>query len=306
MLNRGKKIPSTRNVQLGDASGTAPVPIVEAVRKRQAGLTASERVIANYLLAHLRELPFLTGTAIAQAVGVSQMTVSRFLRSLGYGGLVAVKQELRKSLRRAPLPASGKDQRPVGSSDGREWLARCLDTEIKALVAAYELAGTDEFRRTAEVIAQSTTVFVSAFQSVRGVALDFVQRLEIARDKVRFLGGENGTYLELFATDDQSRVLIVIDIQRYSKQARLLAEGAKKAGIPLVIVADKTCGWALRCTDFSFLVETNVGTFWESNAPLTSFLNLLTDAAIEQLGGTVGARVSRLHDLQARFDAFRD
>lgn len=90
-------------------------------------------------------------------------------------------------------------------------------------MGAYELARTPRFTRLAQRVAGADRVYVAGFQTVRGVTLDFAQRLEYARPGVRFLDGADGTYPELFAPGGQRR-LIVVDFRRYARQAALLVD----------------------------------------------------------------------------------
>jgi hypothetical protein len=53
-----------------------------------------------------------------------------------------------------------------------------------------------------------------------------------------------------------------------------------------------------------FPIATEVNLFWDSNGPLTSFLNLLVEAVIRNVGSAFGERIKALEKLQDRFDAF--
>jgi DNA-binding MurR/RpiR family transcriptional regulator len=280
-------------------------PLAKKIGQKFRGLSKSEQAVATWLTTHLRELPFLTAAKIATNAGVSQMTVSRCLRSIGYAGLDEVKRELNRSFHQMPW-LIGDRYRQFVASGRPDKLSGNLDAEIRSLVGVYELARTPEFRRAAQLVASSDRVFVAGFQTVRGVAADFAQRLEYVRDNVRFLSGDNSTYSEAFAATSGKCVLVLIDIRRYSKQIRLLAAQAAGKGIPTIVVSDATCSWARSFTGHVFLVGCDIGTFWDSNAPLTSLLNVFADKVIDLLGKKVGERIGKLTQLQDRFGSFED
>ena len=82
-------------------------PIAERVRALYAGLTPSERRVADLVLA---DPPLATRepiSAIARAAGVSQPQVIRFCRSLGFRGLTDFKLGLVASLARTTSAAAG-------------------------------------------------------------------------------------------------------------------------------------------------------------------------------------------------------
>lgn len=277
-------------------------------------MTRAERVIAAFLTTHARELPFETAASIARKTGVSPMTVGRFLRSLGYDGLPALKLELSRSFRRVPWLVGERYARIVSARrDGSSAtgasppadLAESLDLELKALVGVYEHPRTPRFAAVARRIARADRVYLAGFQTVRGVAMDCAGRLEYARPGVRFLDGDNGTYAELFAeAEGATSFLLLLDIRRYARQAVLLAREAKRRGIGLAAVTDAVCHWATEYTDDVFAIPTEVNLFWDSNGPLTSLLNLLVDEVIRQIGPTAGERIANIQRLQDEFDAF--
>ncbi|MER8550208.1 MurR/RpiR family transcriptional regulator [Mesorhizobium sp. M1169] len=286
-------------------------PFVEKIKERQATFSRAESAIAAYLVSHLREIPFETAASISSKLKVSPMTVGRFLRSLGYGNLAVLKEELGSTIHQIAWLVGERYERITSAERSKSAndsaahdLSGSLDLELKAIISTYELARTARFSQVAEMIGKADRVYVAGFQSVRGLAMDFAQRLEYARPHVRFMEGGSGTYGELFADDAGKPVLIVVDVRRYAKQAMLLARQASQANVDLVIVTDSVCYWAQELTNNVFPVDTDVDMFWESNAPVTTFLGLLVDEVIRRLGPFVKKRGERLQKLQDNFGSF--
>lgn len=240
------------------------------------------------------------------------MTVGRFLRSLGYENIAAIKEELGSTIHQISWLVSDRYERitAVESSTNDAGslgsLSVSLDLELKAIIDTYELARTGRFGTVSDLIAKADRVYVAGFQTVRGVAMDFAQRLEYARPDVRFVDGASGTYSELFADGAEKPLLIVVDVRRYAKQAMLLARKAAQSKIDLVIVTDPVCYWADGLSSHVFRIATDVEMFWESNGPVTTFLALLIDDIIRRLGVVVGDRGKKLQGLQEEFDSYVD
>ncbi|MGB3250759.1 MAG: RpiR family transcriptional regulator, partial [Tabrizicola sp.] len=113
--------------------------------------TPSERSIAHYLLSNLTALPFQTAAAVAMKVGVSEASVGRFCRSIGYRHLKDLKSSLEVDLgEKAWLIGDRLKDFHARSRQGGAELARALEREIAALVAVYELAATPEFERAVQ------------------------------------------------------------------------------------------------------------------------------------------------------------
>ncbi|WFU49120.1 MurR/RpiR family transcriptional regulator [Sinorhizobium terangae] len=288
-------------------------PFVEKIKERQATFSKAESAIAAYLVANVRDIPFETAASIASKLKLSPMTMGRFLRSLGYENLSALKEELGSTIHQIAWLVGERYERITSaersrSEEDREahGLSGSLDLELKSIIGTYELARTARFSQVAETVARADRVYVAGFQTVRGLAMDFALRLEYARPRVRFLDGVSGTYSELFADDVGKPVLILVDVRRYAKQAMLLARQASQANIDTVIVTDSVCYWAEELTDNVFRIATDIDMFWESNAPVTAFLGLLVDEVIRRLGPLVKKRGQRLQELQDNFGSFAE
>ena len=61
-----------------------------------SNLTKTQRMIAKYILDNYSDVCFMTSTEIAEKLGVSESSVVRFSRSLGFTGFVEFQKSLRK------------------------------------------------------------------------------------------------------------------------------------------------------------------------------------------------------------------
>ena len=66
------------------------------LKRQRATYTTSEQKSAAYLLHNISGIRFETAASLGPRVGVSPMTVGRFLRTLGYAGLNVLKKVLRR------------------------------------------------------------------------------------------------------------------------------------------------------------------------------------------------------------------
>jgi DNA-binding MurR/RpiR family transcriptional regulator len=269
-------------------------------------LTKSEKAVANYMLAHLKSLPYETAASIAESAGVSPMTVSRFLRGLGYKGLSELKEQLRNEIGATPLLISDRLARIRKASrrDTKVW--ENFDLEVMATLGVYELLGGATWKNAVAALVESSDVFVAGFQTIGGIASDFAARLDYLRPRARFLDGRNGTFSELLADGGAAPCLTLFEMRRYTKTSLKLAKAASSAGIPLIVVCDSHCYWARDYTDLVLMVGTQSHLFWDNQAPFLSLSNLLLDAVIAKLGDGAEPRLKRLRELQDRFEAFHD
>lgn len=268
--------------------------------------TRSEREIATYMLANLQDLPFETAATIAARVGVSQMTVSRFMRTLGYSGIGELKEELRESSLNPSLLLTDRAEHLKKRGPAGRDLHASLQLEIRALVAVYELVGTPLWQRVVETLSDSDAVFVAGFQTLGGIAADFAARLQYLRPEVGVLDGADGTFAALFGGKADAPALVLFEMRRYTRLSQLLAEQASRAGVRLIVICDRHCHWAHAHTEDVLAVNTESRLFWDSQSPFVSLSNLLFEDIAQRLGERATDRIGRLTALQQDFGAFLD
>ncbi len=285
----------------------APPPrsFAERIAERQPQLTRAERDIAGHMLGHLHQLPYDNAAAIAAQVGVSAMTVGRFLRNLGYSGLGEVKKELRQVATHPSLLIQDRLERIHASSGAGEDLRDNLQLEVNALISVYELVGTTVWDRALAALCDSDQVFVAGFQTIAGLAADFAARLQYLRPAVGVLDGRDGVFADLFAGTAKAPCLVLFEMRRYTHFSRLLAAQAQQRGVPLIIICDRHCHWARDHTELVFSLNTDSRLFWDSQAPFLSLGNLMFDHIVRRLEGSVDARLRAMTALQEQFGAFR-
>lgn len=278
--------------------------LVAAIETRGDRLTPAERSIAAYLRENRATLPYETGGRLAEAVGVSEMTVIRFIRSLGYANLRDMKDRLRPGPSDDAEALDDVRERFTSRTSDVGALTKSLELELRAVQHAYEATTTPRWPQIVRLIADKPVVFVTGFQATKGVAMDFASRLKYVRAGVRFAEGTAGVYSEVLESDPQRSLLIVVDTASYARKGILLTRKAKELGLPLVVVTDRFSHWAREYTDDVLEMHTHVGTFWDSTTSLSAVLNLLIHFVAARLGSKATERFRRMVDLGDHFDEF--
>lgn len=299
MAKRSHVTPASRR---GATDGSASHRLEAALAADPGALTASGRAVASYLRQNLPLIPFETGASIASKTGVSEMSVIRFIRGLGYASL----KELKDDLRNADDDRSIDDflDRFRVRRDDMGDLHDSLELEMRAVVEAYELAAGARWEAIVDLLATRSKVYVVGFQASKGVALDFANRLKYARPGVRFAEGAAGVYSEVLESDADQACLVLVDTLAYARKGTLLARRAQEMGLPMVIVTDRFSNWGYAFTDHVLQGHTHVRCFWDSPASLSIILNLLINAVAIKLGKSAEDRFERMKDLGRYFREF--
>lgn len=277
-----------------------------SVRQRLSDCLAkaskADRAIANYLLAQLNAIPFETAASLARKVGVSEPTVGRFCRAIGYKSFKDFKDHLKQDIGDKPWLISDRLREfQRRNRAGEDQLSRGLELEIAGLVAVYELAQTPEWKQVVKRLAHAPAVFATGFQTERGMAQIFTNQLQYLRDRVHLIDLAGGNFAELLASGHDGACLVIFEARRYSRMAHLLACNARDAGIPTTLVTDAFCDWGRDVADEMFVVPTEFNLFWESTAQMASLANLLVNSVFIELGPAVEERMNEVSRLYSRF-----
>ncbi|KEA63496.1 Transcriptional regulator, RpiR family [Marinobacterium lacunae] len=240
-------------------------------------LSASEARVAQYVLLNLHQMGFETGASIAKNAAVSPITVSRFFNKLGFKGISALKRELKQEMTEV------EGEGPQADSPGKPLhYEQTLAAESQALAGIARQVQSEMWSDMTRVVADAQRVFVTGFQSVRGLSEDFGKRLGLARDGVQYISAHDSMLSEWIAihADAEGRhaCLVLIDVVPYAGEGRILCQMAAELGMELIIITDESCHWATEYTRYVVYAKSRTGLFLESTSALTLALNMLVDS----------------------------
>jgi len=219
------------------------------------------------------------------------MTVGRYIRKLGYSDLQDIKDELRAK------PVVWGER----GISGELFASAPLKAKIKALTDVYQLPDSAEFPRIVSLLATASSVHVASFQLGRFLGMGFAGFLQTLRPRVYFSDGGDGSYSDVLLDCEPDGCLVLIDVRRYSRHFRLLAEEAAARGIRTVILTDVYCHWAPAITDNVLMIETEIGL--RSLSMVQLLMELLLAAVAAELEGA-DVRRERVHELRRKFIGF--
>ena len=251
---------------------------VELMDKLEDGLPnlpKQEARVAQYMLLNVTTLGPETGKSLAIRVGVAEITVGRLMRRLGYNGTKDLKELLRQH-----YAVGGNTSVP--QHDLAPHLRQALEAEISVIRNVFDQTTGKRWDKASELVSQSSSIFVTGFQSVSGLAKDFSVRLGLARPKVHYLSPHDGMLGEWITHDQASSTtecLVLVDVVPYAKEAAELIRISKEQGRKCIVVSDEFCHWSHNLADAVIYAPSITGLYLESTVGINIALSLLTDVA---------------------------
>ncbi len=197
--------------------------MLSRIEQQQQALSAAERRVAAWVLAHPRQALDASVAEVARAAGTSDPTVIRFCRSVGLAGFRELKTRLAEALSR---PASYL-HRDVSADDGTgDAVAKVMDSSIQALMDMRAAASAMPFEAALQALAAARQLVFVGLGASGSVAQDAAQkffRLGIPCPVTTDLP----TILQLAAVADPRDVLLFVshsggwaDLARAARTAR--------------------------------------------------------------------------------------
>jgi DNA-binding MurR/RpiR family transcriptional regulator len=264
--------------------------------------TKAEAAIAAYMLHNLQSLPFETAATAAQKIGVSEASIGRFARGIGYQHFKDLKSRLQGELGdKAWLIGDRLRDFHERSRHGQAESARALELEIAAIVAVHEIAASADFAACVARLARCANVYVAGFQTERCHALQLAHGLQYLRPGVQLADLAGGNFADILLADAAQTSLVLIDARRYSRLTQELAAKAHAAGIAVTLITDPYCDWGHAVAAEVFAVPTDLNHFWDATSPMASLVGQIVNGVFNDLGAEVETRMAAVSSLYSAF-----
>lgn len=260
-------------------------------------LSPSQRRIARYLLDHAAEAVFLTTTDIAERVGVSQPSVTRFATALGFAGFPEFRERMRAAL--------GDDPAPDDGDEGE--LRRLVGTEIRNLEAVRESLGDETLvRETAAGLAGSRPLPVVGVRTGAPLAGLFAYFAAKVLPDVRLLdhGGSALTDGLIRAADYGATWLLAFALPRYPSELTEPLTWAHERGLKTALVTDQPIGPLAELADAVLPAPVGESFAFDSTAAPTVLTMVLLHAILDALPTPEQARLDEFETTAARRGIF--
>jgi DNA-binding MurR/RpiR family transcriptional regulator len=265
-------------------------------------LTKSEQRIASYLLASHDEAAFLSASGLALRLNVSEATVVRFAKSLGYVGFPNLRRELQGILRVKTTPAIRLQHKleELGAGQGHVF-AKVVEMEVGYLTEALHNIRPADFDSAVAILLQAKRVFF--FGMGPSALLADLAELRLRRFGVMTIsmtasGRDLAETMQLLNKDD---VLLAAGFQRVTPELVAVLDCARTVGCPAILITDTLQ------THFRDLVNVvlaarrgPVSTFHSLTVPMSIVNSLILAMAMARPQESL-ASLERLQQLRATY-----
>ena len=234
--------------------------ILERIHASYYQLTATERKVADFVLAQHEQVQFMSITQLAEVCGTAEATISRFCRNLKLKGFNAFKIELA----RHSAPPTKSQGQPADSLMGRSLEVGRLASD--AVYQTIELVEPTQVRKAVEFFEDASRVLCFGSGGSMLMAQEFAHLFSTVTSKFTAIS-DSHTQISTAATMHREDVLVLFSYSGATTTGIQLLELAKKRGIRTILVTRFNKSPAANLADVILRCGSNEGPFQFGSVP---------------------------------------
>ncbi|ALS61183.1 DNA-binding protein [Pandoraea norimbergensis] len=228
---------------------------VGRIREQLDQLSPSERRLAEFALDLPGDLAGYTASELATLAQVSNATVTRFVRRLGYASFDDARKHVR-SEQRAGSPLAMAATTPVTEAVADDLVGAQRQQSLANIDATYRRLSSNEIAQIAAAILAARKVWVVGFRSSHPLAMYFRWQLLQIVPSAQVIPGAGETLGEHLAGIGADDVVIVFALRRRIRQMPAIVAQLAKACPNLVYITERAernaaaktpAKWSLQC-----------------------------------------------------------
>ncbi|MDR7428264.1 MAG: MurR/RpiR family transcriptional regulator [Armatimonadota bacterium] len=210
----------------------------QRLRGRFGHLTRSQQHIVSYLLSHYDEAAFLPAADLARRLNISEATVVRCARAIGFNGYPELRRSLQDLFRSRAAPPAARLRRRLATLKDGHVLLKTVDMELKYLAEVPHSVQAESFDRAVRLILKARRVFTFGL----GPARLLPELLDLRLRRFGFYTvciTESGRdMLEKLALLERGDVVVAAAFFRVTPELASLLDHAATQGAPVILITD--------------------------------------------------------------------
>jgi len=221
-----------------DAKTLAPVDFGQILSENYKNLTKSEKQIADYLRNNQEEAAFLSAGELADRLDLSEATLVRFARSLGFESYPAMREVLQENFRRRVTHSTRLRSRLDDLREVGDIFERLVVSEMDYMTQSLESVNREAFHQAVGLMEGRKRIYI--FGLGPSVSLVELMRIRLERfgHQVVTLTTTGREFLEPLLSMTEHDLLFVICFFNVTPALELVLDYARDANCPVIMLTD--------------------------------------------------------------------
>ena len=276
------------------------LPAAFSQRIKSTPLTAKEALVAEYILNNFLSVCYVSTSELARILGVSDATVSRTSKVLGYRSFLDLQKEIQSFVSQKADYAQRGFFPPIErlhthqSLDAKENIVAQFSTlTYKNLQSVLEKNSEESIHAAADLLCSCRIKYIAGRRPTAPIAEKFSFLMRMVVPGVVSATG-SVTFEQLLDISPED-CLFVINFNPYGEEVRRWIDLAHSRGAKIILLTDKPSTPFSDFTDVLLLADIYSVSFFNSNVSATFLLELLVSLVADQMDKTATKRLDLLN-----------
>lgn len=265
------------------------------IHEAYSGLSEGERRIAETILESPAELAVFTASELAGQAGVSNATVSRFFRRLGYSNFEEARQDARRMRALGSPLYTGRK-----SGDRSDPISELIRNEIALLETTLTRVNPLTIKEIGQAIATAPRIRTLGYRNSHFLAQYATAQLAQMRPGVSPLLLPGQTQAEGISMLGKGDLAIIVGLRRRPSGFVRAVEEIAERGASILLIADQTIRAAPAFATWTLECAVDTPQFADSYVGAVSMLRLLTLETRRALGEAGRVYLEEVEELRGR------
>ncbi|SES21959.1 transcriptional regulator, RpiR family [Gracilibacillus ureilyticus] len=260
-------------------------------------LTESQIRIADYIQKHQQQVLLSTEKEIAEEVGVSIATVSRFWNKVGFVNLKAFKHAVREELAVSP---AGK-MKNVKKKGLKQNIYLTLEKSVELLQETIEHIDPQKFNSAIELLQHAENIYVLAQGPSKGLGELLVYRIRRFGKSIHTFQCQGNELFEEMIHLKRNDVVILFGFARLLPEVKVLLQFQREIHYHTILITDQlVADYSHSATVTLFASRGDANEFHSMIAPTLLLENIMVSLGMREEDKNI-ERLEQLTEVRKRF-----
>ncbi len=273
------------------------------LNNKYVNLSKKHKIVADFVLNNYDKAAFMTAKKISEAVNISESTVVRFAKKIGYEGFPEFQEDLRDSIKRI-LTTKQKLYSKVDMSTFEDSIKSSFEYDINSIKKTMSNIDFDALKKAVDTIMSSKSVYILGLRSSKVLADYFSFYLNFFHENVKSINHGASDIIDQLINLKEGDMLICISFPRYSNQILEYAKIINDKGIKLLALTDSIDSPIVEFSTHFLLADYSIDSFIDSHVSPMSLINAIVMAIAQQNQDLVNSKFQKLEDIWLKYNVY--
>ena len=279
--------------------------LLERIRLEQGTLSAAQQQVAAYVVENYYQIPFLSISALAAAIGVSDNTIVKFCVRFGFDKFAQFKNIFSEHVHSELVMFNKVAKTPESLHEEKDYFEQGIEEDSAAVKGTLtNPVNKENLGKLLKMLNKAKHIYVTggrASSMMSGYLANLLRYLGLTVHDVNFGIGDYLDRLSMVKKDD---LMIVISLARYTAQVVDAMRELHGDGIPIVLITDTGLSPMLPYSQLTFYCNSASGYYFPSYAGCLALIGVICRAAEKSRKKDVAEHVKFLEERLLRHGVF--